>query len=110
MPKTYIVFTDAESAFLRWVAGEQDAHADSALSAGTLRAAILSLAQSAGYGLPEGAFLPRQRGAHLRQVSREKKSAAAKKRWQAGDPEARKHQGAIMRAARKRAKTKKGDD
>lgn len=112
MPKTYIVFTDAEREFITRVTGQP-------LSAAAVRAALRLLAEGqlgvgfAGLFTPPDVgelFLPRQRGANLRQVPREKKSAAAKKRWQTDGQEARQRQGKIMRAARKQAKTKKGDD
>lgn len=104
--QTRIAFTDKERAFLNAQAGQP---LDSPVSAATV---LLALRQWAVWTLQDvgGLFLPRQRGANLRQVPREKKSAAAKKRWQTDGQEARQRQGEIMRAARKQAKTKKGDD
>jgi len=96
MPKKILfTFTDDEREFIARVTGQP-------LSAAAVRAALRQFAEGQlGEGVGE-LFQPRERGANLRQVSREKKSKAAVTAWEKRSPKAKKQQGEIMRAARKR--------
>lgn len=98
MPKVYIVFTDAERDFINAAFGQP---LDQPVSAAVVRRIARQWAIWTQREVGD-LFLPRERGENLRQVPREKKSAAAKKRWQTDGQEARNQQGKIMRAARKR--------
>jgi glutaredoxin 2 len=74
MPKILSTYTDDEREFIARVTGQP-------LCAAAVRAA---LRQWAIWTLQDGVddlFLPREKGANLRKLTTEQKSAAAKKRW-----------------------------
>ena len=74
MPKILSTYTPDESAFITRVTGLP-------LSAAAVRTALRLLAEGQlGEGVGE-LFQPRERGANLRSLTTEQKSAAAKKRW-----------------------------
>jgi len=74
MPKILSTYTDDESDFITRVTGLP-------LSAAAVRAALRQWAEGQlGEGVGE-LFLPREKGANLRKLTTEQKSAAAKKRW-----------------------------
>lgn len=93
--QTRIIFTPAERAFLNAQAGQP---LDSPVSAATV---LLALRQWATWKLGGDAgslFLPRERGANLRQITPEQRRA---NRWVKLDKEARQRQAELMRAAKK---------
>lgn len=75
--QTRIAFTDAERAFLNAQAGQP---LDQPVSAATV---LLALRQWAVWTLQnvDGLFLPRQRGANLRQITPEQRRANVNQRW-----------------------------
>jgi len=94
MRKILFTVTPAEAAFITRVTGLP-------LSAAAVRAALRQWAEGQlGEGVGE-LFLPREKGANLRALTTEQKSAAAVTAWEKRSPKAKKQQGAIMRAGRK---------
>lgn len=79
MPKKILnTYTDAEAAFITRVTGLP-------LSAAAVRAALRLLAEKLSWEDSSKLFLPRERGANLRNLTTEQKSAAAKNRWAKAD-------------------------
>ena len=105
--QTRIAFTDEERAFLNAQAGQP---LDQSVSAATV---LLALRQWAAWMLDsdfgnlddpdeaDGLFLPRERGANLRDVTPEQRRENVNHRWQTGNQKTRKKQGELMRAAKK---------
>ncbi len=100
MPKILSTYTDAEAAFITRVTGLP-------LSAAVVRAALRQWAEGQLGESVGDLFQPREKGANLRKLTTEQKSAASVAAWGKRSPETRKKQGAIMRAARKTRGQKK---
>lgn len=105
--QTRITFTPEERAFLNAAAGQP---LDQPINAATV---LLALRQWAAWQLDsdfdnlddpdeaDGLFLPRERGANLRDVTPEQRRENVNHRWQPGNQKNRKKQGELMRAAKK---------
>ncbi len=74
MPKILSTYTDDEREFITRVTGLP-------LSAASVRAALRLLVEKLPWEDSSKLFVPREKGANLRNLTTEQKSAAAKKRW-----------------------------